>query len=108
MSFINPISFGDYSSQQDNPSSFTLKELNTSNTYVVSAKRFTYGGLNDATGVDISSLASINGQVVTLSDFWLPTADPKSPGGMYRIQIVGGNVGGGATDECNVFVNLLY
>lgn len=108
MSFINPISFGDYSSLQDNPASFTLKEINTSNTYVISAKRYTYGGTNDTVGVDISSLASISGQVVTLSDFWLPTSDPKTPGGMYRVQIVAGNVGGGATDECNAFINLLY
>lgn len=107
MSFINPISFGDYTSLQDIPIAVTLKALATSGTQIVSVLRYTYGGTNDSASTDISSRATINGQVVTLADMWKSSGDPKTVG-VYRIQIVAKNTDLSAQDECNIFVNILY
>jgi hypothetical protein len=106
MSYVNPISFGDISTEVNDPVSITIGTLKVSGTELVTALRFEYPDVAGDEGVDISDKVAVVGQVATVTDIW-ETGETRTAG-LKRVQIVAKNSDDSVQDEVNIFVNVLY
>lgn len=85
------------------PFSVTFNELSAVavDNAIVSAVRYEYG--SDYGGVSVSSLASITGNVVTLSGIWAGGETDKSRKlGRYRVELKARNAGSTIIGEINM------
>lgn len=72
---------------------------NVAGNALLSALRFNVHDANDA-GLDISTIASISGNIVMLSNLWLSTDTPAE--GEYRVQLIARNTDGSIQQEFNL------
>jgi len=103
--FVNVISFGEISTNVRDPFDVTLESLALAGTSIVSALRFSYPSVEGEAGVDISSVVTVSGQVLTIADIWANAETPTT--GIKRIQVVAKNNDESAQEECNVLINVV-
>jgi hypothetical protein len=105
MAYQNPFDLGTVTKNTITPFAITFLKLPASGTEIISVKRFVFG--LDGSSVNMTSVAVISGQRVTVPNVWMSIGDTP-PRGRFRIQVIAKSSDGAVQDEANVIGLLTY